>query len=270
VMIWLAEGNADYRIRCRGALKAAGQDPNQMLPLFTANDSMLPMVSPQSEEQLHGMIDKANQWLQDKFKLDLGCLIIDTFAQAGLFQDSYKPNEIIAVHQMLRRVAGSRKIDTIYTDHFNKKDKEHAAGTLNKRNDPDQILTFKGRRMIVSKCRYAEGGMWNQYRRIKVDDGNGNKTLAVQFGPIQIPKYELDNAGIFMSALENAEQDFGRKMRKSQLEKAFIDLHVQEQEENGIKSANAKEQARSAFRRELKSGENGGYVKVDGEEIWVL
>ena len=54
--------------------------------------------------------------------MGLGCIFIDTFAMASLFEgDSYKPNEIIEVNRKLLRVAGSRKIDTVYTDHFPKK-----------------------------------------------------------------------------------------------------------------------------------------------------
>ena len=263
VLVWLSEGGADYRIRCRGALMAAGLDPNQALPLVTANPSMLPMTDKQSEEQLSAMVDKADQTFQDQWGFGLGFFFIDTLAQAALFADAYKPNEIIAVNQMLKRVAGSRQIDTAYTDHFNKKDKEHAAGTLNKRNDPDQILILKNWRMTLDKSRYGQDKMWNSYRKLNVDDGNGNRTLAIRFGPTQTQSYQIDNAGVFMSALQNALQEFGGKVKEADLLKTFIDLHVIEQEAGNIQSKNPKEQARSAFRRELEAAVKCGMVQVE-------
>jgi hypothetical protein len=266
VMMWLAEGKADYRIRCRAALKYAGLDPNQQLPLIMANEQMLPLVAPQSAEQLHGIIDKANTWLQDKFGLDLGCILIDTVSMAALFEDAYKPNEIIAVNRMLTDL----KIDTAYTDHFPKGDKEHAAGTLHKRNSVDQILTFKNGRMTLDKARYGPNDLWNKYRAIKVDDDSGNKTLAIWFGPTQQPTRTIDNAQIFMSALQNAQQDFGRKMREGQLKELFVELHLVAQQECGVKSASPKEQARSAFRRELESAVNGRVVSAKDGDVWVL
>jgi hypothetical protein len=266
VMMWLAEGKADYRIRCRAALKYAGLDPNQQLPLIMANEQMLPLVAPQSAEQLHGIIDKANTWLQERFGLDLGCILIDTVSMAALFEDAYKPNEIIAVNRMLTDL----KIDTAYTDHFPKGDKEHAAGTLHKRNSVDQILTFKNGRMTLDKARYGPNDLWNKYRAIKVDDDNGNKTLAIWFGPTQQPTRTIDNAQIFMSALQNAQQDFGRKMREGQLKELFVELHLVAQEECGVKSASPKEQARSAFRRELESAVNGRIVASKDGDVWVL
>ena len=123
VMVWLSEGAADYRQRCRAALKAAGLDPNQPLPLVAVNDKMIALTQDQAEEQLHGMIDNAEAWLREHFGFGLGCIIIDTFDQAALFKDGYKPYEIIDVNQKLRRIACSRLIDVIYTVHFPKEDK---------------------------------------------------------------------------------------------------------------------------------------------------
>ena len=62
----------------------------------------------------------------------------------------------------------------------------------------------------------------------------------------------------------------GRKFREEKLQKAFIEMHVQQQKNSNIQSANPKEQARSAFRRKLKAAENGRIVKADKGVIWVL
>lgn len=269
VMMWLAEGAGDYRQRCRAAVKAAGHDPNERLPLLMANQSMLPLTADQSEEQLHGMIDNANAWLQENFGLSLGCIFIDTFAMASLFEDSYKPNEIIEVNRKLLRVAGSRKIDTVYTDHFPKKDKAHPAGTLNKRNDVDQMLRLEANRMILDKSRYGPDKMWNAYHMVRLDDGAGYLTQAVKFGPTQYPnQYEIDNAGIFMEALLSVQQAFGLRIKESELQKLFIELHIAAQQSKNVKSENPKEQARSAFRRELKSAVEGGIVQANNGFVW--
>jgi hypothetical protein len=265
VLVWLAEGKADYRSRCRAALKHADLEPDQPLPLIIANNKMLPLVAKESGQQLQGMIDNANDTLEKQFGLELGCIIIDTLSMAGLFEDSYKPNEIIAVNQMLASFAESRKIDTYYTDHFPKGDKNHAAGTLHKRNSVDQILVFKDNKMILDKVRYGPDKLWNPYRTVCEDDGAGNRTLAVWFGKIQQPTREtaIDTAMIFMTALQNAQQDFGQKIKESELQKLFIELHVAAQQKYGLESKSPKEMARSAFRRELKSAEEGELVKVE-------
>jgi hypothetical protein len=266
VMVWLAEGKADYPIRCRGALKHAGLDPGQRLPLVTANNKMLPLVSKDAGQQLQGMIDNANEIFQKQFGLELGCIVIDTFSMAGLFEDAYKPNEVIAVNQMLASFAELKKIDTFYTDHFPKADKNHAAGTLHKRNSVDQILVFKNGKMILDKVRYGPDKLWNPYRAVNIDDGAGNKTYAIEFGPVQQPTRvtDIDSAVMFMTALEDAQQEFGERIRKQDLEKLFIELHVAAQQKCGVKSSNPKEMARSAFRRELRDAVKGAIVEEKG------
>jgi hypothetical protein len=263
VMVWLSEGAADYRQRCRAALKAAGLDPNQPLPLVAVNDKMIALTQDQAEEQLHGMIDNAEAWLREHFGFGLGCIIIDTFDQAALFKDGYKPYEIIDVNQKLRRIACSRLIDVIYTVHFPKEDKNHPAGTLQKRNDADQILVLTSNRMMLDKSRYSADKIWNAFQRRPADDGAGNPTLAIEFGPTQYPaQHEVDNAEVFATALQDAQQDFGMRIRETDLQRLFIDLHVAAQVKSGIKSKNPKEQARSAFRRQLKDAQGCGLVGV--------
>jgi hypothetical protein len=264
VLVWLAEGKADYRIRCRAALKHAGLDPNQKLPLIMANEKMVPLVAKESAQQLQGMIDNANEIFQRQFGLELGCICIDTLSMAGLFEDSYKPNEIISVNQMLGSFAESKKIDTYYTDHFPKADKNHAAGTLHKRNSVDQILVFKTNKMILDKIRYGPDKLWNSYRAVNSDDGTGNRTYAIWFGPTQQPTQEtsLDTAMLFMTALQDAQQDFGQKIKEPELQKLYIELHVAAQKRYGIASNNPKEMARSSYRRELKSAVDGVMVEV--------
>ena len=263
VMVGLSEGAADYRQRCRAALKAAGLDPNQPLPLVAVNDKMIALTQDQAEEQLHGMIDNAEAWLREHFGFGLGCIIIDTFDEAALFKDGYKPYEIIDVNQKLRRIACSRLIDVIYTVHFPKEDKNHPAGTLQKRNDADQILVLTSNRMMLDKSRYSADKIWNAFQRRPADDGAGNPTLAIEFGPTQYPaQHEVDNAEVFATALQDAQQDFGMRIRKTDLQRLFIDLHVAAQVKSGIKSKNPKEQARSAFRRQLKGAQGCGLVGV--------
>ena len=173
------------------------------------------------------------------------------------------------MNRKLLRVAGFRKIDTVYTDHFPKKDKAHPAGTLNKRNDVDQMLRLEASKMTLDKSRYGRDKIWNAYSLVRMDDGTGNLTQAIKFGPTQYPgREELDNAGIFMSALLDAQQDFGKKIKESVLQKLFIELHVAAQETKNIKSGNPKEQARSAFRRELKAAINGNIVHAGGGFVW--
>ena len=111
--------------------------------------------------------------------------------------------------------------------------------------------------------------IWNAYNLVRMDDGTGYLTQAVKFGPTQHPgREELDNAGIFMSALLNAQQDFGKKIKEFMLLKLFIELHVAAQEARNIKSDNPKEEARSAYRRELKSATDGGIVQVKDGFVW--
>ena len=212
----------------------------------------------------------SNSLLQERFGFGLGLLGIDTFAQVALFEDAFKPNEIISVNQMLRRVAGSKMIDTMATEHFTKKNKEHPAGTLNKRNDADQMLIVQNWRMTLDKSRYGPDNIWNSYRGIPMDDGTGYWTKAISFGPPQQPHREMDNAGIFMSALKNAQQDFGQKIKESDLQKMFIELHVQAQQECNIKTRNPKETARSAYRRQLEAALKCGLVGQKDGHVWEL
>jgi hypothetical protein len=268
VLMLLAEGKADYRIRCRGALKHAGLDPNQQLPLIMANEQMLPLVHNQSAEQLHGMITKANAWLQEKFGLELGCIFVDTLSMAARFEDVYKPNEVIAVNRMLASIA-EQKIDTVYTDHFPKNDKEHAAGTLHKRNSVDQIIVFKDGRMIMDKVRYGPDKVWNAYHTVTVDDGGGNSTLAISFGPTQEPGvHGIDNAVLFMSALQDVQMGFDEKIKVSEMQSLFVERHVRAQGKSGSKSKDPKEMARSAFRREMVQAVKCGLVKEEGGYVW--
>ena len=124
--------------------------------------------------------------------------------------------------------------------------------------------------MVLDKVRYGPDKMWNAYRTCRADDGAGNNSLAVWFGPVQVATRNVDNAQIFMSALQNAQQDFGRKIREGQLKELFVGLHVAAQQECSVQSKNPKEQARSAFRRELESAVNGRVVAAKDGFVWAL
>jgi hypothetical protein len=268
VMMWLAEGKADYKQRCRAALKAAGQDLDQRLPLVLTNDMMLPLVAEQSEEQLGTMIDKADAWLKENFNLALGTIFIDTLSMAALFTDVYKPNEVIGVHGKFIRAACDRGKNVIHSDHFNKKDKTHPAGTLHKRNTVDQLIRLEGGRMTLDKSRYGRDKMWNSYRSIRMDDGNGNWTLALEFGDTQYPEMKIEADMMFASALSTAQRTMDGKIKVSVFCEAFTALHVDAQLFNNVKSKNPKEMARSVFRRELDAAEKTGFVHVEKGLVW--
>jgi hypothetical protein len=71
-----------------------------------------------------------------------------------------------------------------------------------------------------------------------------------------------------MEALLSAQQDFGLKIKEAELQKLFIELHIAAQQSKNVKSENPKEQARSAFRRELKSATEGGIVRAKNGFVW--
>jgi hypothetical protein len=52
------------------------------------------------------------------------------------------------------------------------------------------------------------------------------------------------------------------------LQKKFIELHMDMQKENGVKSRNPREMARSAYGRALKDAENGRMVVVKDRCVW--
>jgi hypothetical protein len=144
------------------------------------------------------------------------------------------------------------------------------AGTLHKSNSVDQVIVFKGGRMSLDKVRYGPDKVWNEYRALPADDGNGNKTFSVWFGPIQEPRLqEVDNAGIFMSALQETQPDFNGKTKVSEMQKLFVELDLSAQERiGGPKSKNPKEMARSAFGWEMDSAVKCGLVATDKEYVW--
>jgi hypothetical protein len=71
-----------------------------------------------------------------------------------------------------------------------------------------------------------------------------------------------------MEALLGAQQDFGLRIKETELQKLFIKLHIAVQQSKNIRSENPKEQARSAFRRELKSAAEGGIVHAKNGFVW--
>ena len=74
------------------------------------------------------------------------------------------------------------------------------------------MLRLELNRMVLDKSRYGPDKMWNAYHMIRMDDGAGYWTQAVRFGATQYPnQYEIDNPGIFMEALQSAQQDLGRR-----------------------------------------------------------
>ena len=148
---------------------------------------------------------------------------------------------------------------------------------MQKRNDADQILVLTSNRMMLDKSRYSADKIWNAFQRRPADDGAGNPTLAIEFGPTQYPaQHEVDNAEVFATALQDAQQDFGMRIRETDLQRLFIDLHVAAQVKSGIKSKNPKERAGTvcvpeATKRCSGMWACGGQGRLcGGDKTWVL